>query len=52
MDYLNLIEDVIDEEIETSSYCQVCDICGSECEEMHCKIVCGNCGFMRDCSDK
>lgn len=29
----------------------VCDICGGPVEEIHCKIVCVNCGYQRDCSD-
>jgi len=28
-----------------------CDICGGAVEEIHCKIVCLNCGYQRDCSD-
>jgi hypothetical protein len=28
-----------------------CWLCGAPTEERHCKIVCRNCGFMRDCSD-
>lgn len=28
-----------------------CDICGIEMKEVHCKIVCFNCGFKKDCSD-
>lgn len=29
----------------------VCDLCGARMLERHCKLVCPNCGFMRDCSD-
>lgn len=29
----------------------VCDRCGAPMEERKCKIVCGVCGFYRDCSD-
>lgn len=29
----------------------VCDICGSPMLERHCKILCPNCGYQRDCSD-
>jgi hypothetical protein len=29
----------------------VCWVCGGPTDERHCKIVCLNCGFMRDCSD-
>lgn len=29
----------------------VCDLCGSAMVELHCKIVCPRCGYVRDCSD-
>lgn len=29
----------------------VCWLCGAAILERHCKIVCKNCGFTRDCSD-
>jgi hypothetical protein len=29
----------------------VCWICGAVSLDVHCKIICQNCGFMRDCSD-
>ena len=29
----------------------VCEICGGPIEERHCKVVCLNCGYQRDCSD-
>ena len=28
-----------------------CEICGQRTSERHCKIVCPNCGYTRDCSD-
>jgi hypothetical protein len=28
-----------------------CDLCGSPMRETHCKLVCDQCGYMRDCSD-
>jgi rubrerythrin len=28
-----------------------CEICGSEMYGLHCKLVCPNCGYRRDCSD-
>ena len=28
-----------------------CDLCGAPVLERHCKIVCRNCGYTRDCSD-
>lgn len=29
----------------------VCEICGAEMFESHCKIICPRCGYRRDCSD-
>lgn len=28
-----------------------CEICKAKTVKLHCKIICHNCGFMRDCSD-
>lgn len=28
-----------------------CELCGGPVVERHCKLVCSNCGFQRDCSD-
>ena len=28
-----------------------CEVCGSEMYGVHCKLVCPNCGYRRDCSD-
>ncbi len=28
-----------------------CDICGAETIEIHCELICQNCGYTRDCSD-
>lgn len=28
-----------------------CDVCGSFMLDLHCKLKCAMCGFMRDCSD-
>jgi hypothetical protein len=28
-----------------------CELCGARVLERHCKIVCRNCGYTRDCSD-
>lgn len=30
---------------------QECEVCGSEMYGLHCKLVCPNCGYRRDCSD-
>jgi hypothetical protein len=29
----------------------VCDLCGARMIERHCRIVCPQCGYTRDCSD-
>jgi len=29
----------------------ICERCGERMEERKCKIVCANCGFLRDCAD-
>jgi len=29
----------------------ICDRCGTEMLDLHCKLRCPACGFMRDCSD-
>lgn len=28
-----------------------CDLCGSPMIERHCKLICTQCGYLRDCSD-
>jgi hypothetical protein len=28
-----------------------CEICGTEMYGLHCKLICLNCGYRRDCSD-
>ena len=28
-----------------------CEVCGQEMYGLHCKLVCPNCGYRRDCSD-
>jgi len=30
---------------------QLCERCGFEMYDRHCKVVCPNCGYLRDCSD-
>lgn len=29
----------------------LCNYCETPCRKQHCKIVCPNCGIVRDCSD-
>lgn len=37
---------------ETLDYpVQICEVCETEMYGLHCKIVCPNCGYKRDCSD-
>jgi hypothetical protein len=28
-----------------------CEVCATEMYGLHCKLVCPNCGYRRDCSD-
>jgi ribosomal protein L37E len=28
-----------------------CDLCGSDMQEFHCRLICAACGYQRDCSD-
>lgn len=28
-----------------------CEFCGTEMYGLHCKLICPNCGYRRDCSD-
>ncbi|MEJ2540432.1 MAG: hypothetical protein P8188_10750 [Gemmatimonadota bacterium] len=28
-----------------------CELCGGPVLDRHCKVICLNCGFQRDCSD-
>ena len=28
-----------------------CEMCGTEMFDLHCKLICPNCGYRRDCSD-
>lgn len=33
------------------SFEEECELCGAEMFGLHCKLVCPNCGYRRDCSD-
>ncbi|MDP8951367.1 MAG: hypothetical protein M3N18_03840 [Actinomycetota bacterium] len=35
--------------LESSS--EECELCGTEMFDLHCKLICPNCGYRRDCSD-
>ncbi|MDG2282457.1 MAG: hypothetical protein P8L45_05020 [Longimicrobiales bacterium] len=28
-----------------------CDLCGAQMLNLHCKLICKQCGYKRDCSD-
>jgi ribosomal protein L37E len=30
---------------------EICERCGEQMQEIHCKIICPRCGYTRDCSD-
>jgi hypothetical protein len=34
-----------------AQFAHYCERCGERMEERQCKIICTNCGMMRDCSD-
>jgi hypothetical protein len=38
-------------DLRLTEWVYICDRCGERMEERKCKIVCGNCGLTRDCSD-
>ena len=38
-------------ELPEASSLWECDICSTVMLDLHCKLRCTNCGFMRDCSD-
>jgi hypothetical protein len=40
-----------DESVIEEPAVYICDRCGHLVLSVHCKILCRNCGFMRDCSD-
>ncbi|CAN5479419.1 MAG: hypothetical protein M3494_06470 [Actinomycetota bacterium] len=41
-----------EERLEEQNYpVQICEVCETEMFGLHCKIICPNCGYKRDCSD-
>ena len=38
-------------EEEYGVYSGECEVCGYRMYGLHCKIICPNCGYRRDCSD-
>ncbi|WP_160309591.1 hypothetical protein [Rubrobacter aplysinae] len=39
------------ETLEPEGYQGECEVCGHGMYGLHCKIICPNCGYRRDCSD-
>lgn len=39
------------EETRVSGADEECELCGTEMFGLHCKLICPNCGYRRDCSD-
>lgn len=39
------------EAVGPSVRAEECEVCGSRMYGLHCKLVCPNCGYRRDCSD-
>ena len=35
----------------TEARIEECEVCGGRMYGLHCKLVCPNCGYRRDCSD-
>ena len=42
-------ETLISEALELAE--EECELCGAKMFGLHCKLVCANCGYRRDCSD-
>ena len=43
--------DLENKDLQVKAISEVCEICASETLKLNCKIICYNCGFIRDCSD-
>jgi len=41
----------MDTTTRSGTHTWMCDRCGAAMIELHCKLRCDNCGFMRDCND-
>ncbi len=47
-----IIGRVSEEKIQTQATPEEkCEICGAQMFGLHCKLICPNCGYRRDCSD-
>ena len=50
--YVSLSRDYLTAGVERADTApQRCERCGGLMLERHCKLVCGSCGYQRDCSD-
>ena len=50
MDEVGELEEIrVSEALEDPG--EECELCGTEMFGLHCKLVCPNCGYRRDCSD-
>lgn len=49
--YVELSRAYLSEGIGRPGGDDVCELCGGPTVERHCKVVCLNCGYKRDCSD-
>ena len=43
------VQDTRERELSLSG--EECEFCGTAMYGLHCKLVCPNCGYRRDCSD-
>ena len=52
---VRILQEMDEEQTQTSEAPQPagedCEVCGTEMYGLHCKLVCPNCGYRRDCSD-
>jgi hypothetical protein len=52
---VRILQEMDEEQTQTSEAPQpageACEVCGTEMYGLHCKLLCPNCGYRRDCSD-
>ena len=52
---IRILQEMDEEQTQTAEVSQPADedcvVCGTEMYGLHCKLVCPNCGYRRDCSD-
>ena len=50
--YTHRMDKIREQEEETLEILrEECEVCGMEMFGLHCKVICPNCGYRRDCSD-